>query len=118
LLAQIVVATAVPVAIAVLKTTNFFHDDPNSVASLKRRHAEEIANLKKTQAQKEANLEKFYRDAIAEMEKEHAAEVARLKAENATLKAELAKMKTDREESTRPRPLRDFTVQENKQEKS
>lgn len=48
LLAQIVVATAVPVALAAMKTQDFFRDDPNDIARLKKDHAEQ---MRKSQAE-------------------------------------------------------------------
>lgn len=60
LLAQIVVATAVPVALAAMKTTDFFRDDPNDVSRLKREHAEQMrkAQAESTQAILSLNSQK------------------------------------------------------------
>src|SRR4051794_12336154 len=43
LIAQIAVATAVPVAIAAMKTTDFFREDPNDVARLKKGYLATLA---------------------------------------------------------------------------
>ena len=51
LLAQIVVATAVPVAIAVLKTADFFREDPIDIERINMKHSEEVAQHEKKYAQ-------------------------------------------------------------------
>jgi len=43
LITQIALATAVPVAIAAMKTTDFFREDPHDVAHLKSEHLEAMA---------------------------------------------------------------------------
>ena len=62
LIMQIAIATAVPVAIAAMKTTDFFREDPIDVARLKRDHFEAMAKnneeyANKLRAQKKADAE-------------------------------------------------------------
>ena len=60
---------------AVFRTQDFFKDDPNSVANLKRKQAEEIAKIQKEKADAESVL----RAEIEGLKSSHAAEMKKAK---------------------------------------
>ena len=62
---------------AVFRTQDFFKDDPNSVANLKRKHAEEITKIQKEKTDTESGL----RAEIVGLKSSHAAEIKNSKDE-------------------------------------
>ena len=82
---------------AVFRTQDFFKDDPNSVANLKRNHLEELARQKKAHATEKLELEEGFseqmsyaetiskktisdqKQKIEEMASAHAAEIKKMK---------------------------------------
>lgn len=60
---------------AVFRTQDFFKDDPNSVANLKRKHSEEITKVQKEKTETESSL----RTEIERLKAAHAAEIKKMR---------------------------------------
>jgi hypothetical protein len=70
LLTQIVTATAVPVAIAVLKTSDFFKEDPYDAANLKKEHERALIESDTKQKKAIADLVSQHNKRESDLQKE------------------------------------------------
>lgn len=62
----------IPVVLTALRTTNFWHDDPNSVAKLKKEHAEAVVKAEAAQQKIISHLTATHAEAITKLKEEHA----------------------------------------------
>lgn len=62
----------IPVILTALRTTNFWHDDPNAVAKLKKDHAETIAKSEAIQQKRISDITAAHAETIKKLKEEHA----------------------------------------------